>query len=133
MLLFLSLAFFGTGFLVSYWLWLRPMLRSRPSLARFNAQSDTFWSAVRAKFLFIKTQIAAACLMIGGFLIAIHDFLIPLALNVDWSPVAASVPAWAWPVGLFALGALFAWLRNATVREQSLVTPVQADHQREDN
>ena len=125
MLLFLSLSLFTASGWIAYVLWLRPVLRQRPSLKYLYAHSDSFWAAVKSKFLFIKTQVAAALLKVASVLIAIHDFLVPVATGIDWTPATQKIPDWIWPFLLFGIGATLLWLRNATSREQALVSQVR--------
>ena len=62
--------------------------------------------------------------MIASGLLGTHDFLLPLATGIDWQPVIAQVPQWAWPCIMFGFGAVFAWLRNLTEKahERALAT-----------
>lgn len=128
MLLFLSLASFGACAWLSYVIWLRPVLRMRPSLLSLYRRSDSFWAALKAKFLFIKTQIAAGLLKAAGALLAIREALMPVAGTVDWAPITERIPSWTLPLIAFSFGAALLWLRNATSREQSMVTTVKADN-----
>jgi hypothetical protein len=127
MLLFLSLASFGASAWVAYAIWLRPVLRQRPSLRHLYAHSDSLWAAIRQKFLFIKTQIAAALLKIAGALLAIREALLPVADTVDWGPLTERIPTWTLPLIAFGFGVILLWLRNATAKEQLATAVVKAD------
>jgi hypothetical protein len=116
----LSLAFFLVGFALAYWLWLRPLLKSRPQFKDFYAATDSFWAALWGKFNTIKTKASAAFVMIASTLVGLHDFLLPIITGIDWTPVTANVPAWVWPIASFGIGALFLWLRHVTERTQDV-------------
>lgn len=118
MLGFLSALFFAVGLGLSYWLWIRPLLRARPAFADFYARTDSWWAAFWLKLTTIKTRLTAMSLMIASGLVALHDFVAPIFLGIDWTPLTSEVPAWAWPIASFALGALFLWLRNLTAKTQ---------------
>ena len=90
----------------AYICWLRPILHSRPELRDFYAQTDSFWAALRLRFAGIKTLLMAALGMAASAIVALHDFLVPLATGVDWTPVRDLLPAWAWPIILFATSCL---------------------------
>ena len=69
-------------------------------------------------FAGIKTLLMAALGMAASAIVALHDFLVPLATGVDWTPVRDLLPAWAWPFILFAVFALISWFRRMTDRRQ---------------
>jgi hypothetical protein len=118
MLLIAQVAFFTVAILAAYVFWLRPVLRSRPELRDFYAQTDSFWAALRLRFAGIKTLLMAALGMAVSAIVALHDFLVPLATGVDWTPVRDLLPAWSWPIILFAMFALISWFRQLTDRRQ---------------
>lgn len=106
--------------------WLRGLLRQRPPLAEFRRRGNSFWRSIWAKLAFIKTKLLAGFLMIGSALIAIHDFLLPVFVSVDWQPLTSLLPSWALPLLWFAIGALFYWLRWLTAQETNqIVAAVQ--------
>lgn len=111
---FLSVSFFIVGAALAYWFWLRPLLKARPLFSEFYARSDSFWSAIWMKFSTIKTKIASGFLMIASALVSLHDFLIPIATGIDWSPITGQVPPYVWPLVSFGLGAMYLWLRQVT-------------------
>jgi hypothetical protein len=124
---FLSFLFFFIGFILAYRLWLAPLLRSRPSFAEFYRLTDSFWKSVWLKVAFLKTKLTAALVMMASALLGVHDFLLPVATGIDWTPLWEKVPSWAWPCLSFAIGALFYWLRHVTAKEQDqVVAAVQA-------
>jgi hypothetical protein len=114
MLLTAQLVFFTVAIVAAYICWLRPILHSRPELKEFYAQTDSFWAALRLRFAGIKTLLMAALGMAASAIVALHDFLVPLATGVDWTPVRDLLPAWAWPIILFAMFALISWFRRMT-------------------
>jgi hypothetical protein len=113
-----SYSFFAVGLLFSYWVWIHPLLRARPAFADFYARTDSIWAAFWLKINSIKTKLSAVLLMIASGLVSLHDFVAPIMLGIDWSPITSDVPSWVWPIGSFALGALFLWLRNLTAKTQ---------------
>lgn len=126
MLTLFSVLFFALGLALTYWLFIRPLLRQRPAFAEFYARSDSFWLAAWAKFSTIKTKVAAIALGAGSVLIELHDFLLPATTGIDWTPVTEKVPAAAWPFVAFATAALFYWLRKVTARQQDQVVAAVA-------
>jgi hypothetical protein len=118
MLLSAQVVFFTVAIVAAYIYWLRPILHSRPELKEFYAQTDSFWAALRLRFAGIKTLLMAALGMAASAIVALHDFLLPLATGVDWTPVRDLLPAWAWPIILFAMFALISWFRRLTDRRQ---------------
>jgi hypothetical protein len=118
MLSIFSIAFFLIGVGLAYAVVVRPLLHSQPSLAAYYARVDSFWAAVSAKLSGIRTKLLAGLLMLASFLVGMHDFLLPIAMGVDWSPLTDELPPWAWPIMSFALGALFYWLRQLTPKTQ---------------
>jgi hypothetical protein len=118
MLLTAQVVFFTVAIVAAYVFWLRPILHSRPELRDFYAQTDSFWAALRLRFAGIKTLLAAALGMAASAIVTLHDFLVPLATGVDWTPVRDLLPAWAWPFILFAMFALISWFRRMTDRRQ---------------
>jgi hypothetical protein len=118
MLSILSIGFFVVGVLLAYAFVLRPLLHSPPSLADYYARVDSFWAALWAKLSGIRTKLLAGLLMLASFLVGMHDFLLPIAMGVDWSPLSGALPPWAWPIIMFVMSALFYWLRKLTARTQ---------------
>ena len=130
----LSLLFFLIGTALAYFLMIRPLLKARPQFSDFYARSDSFWAAMRMKLNTIKTKLAAMLLMAASALIELHDFILPAATGIDWTPITAQVPAAVWPFASLAIAALFYWLRKLTAQTQEVevsavaagATPAQA-------
>jgi membrane protein implicated in regulation of membrane protease activity len=118
MLLIAQFVFFVIVIVLAYLYWIRPLLHSRPELKDVYARSDGLWSALRLRFAGIKTLLTAAIGMAASAIVALHDFLLPLATGVDWTPVRDLLPAWAWPFILFAMFALISAFRRMTERRQ---------------
>jgi hypothetical protein len=116
MIALLQFAFFVAALGAAYLVWVRPILRSRPAFATFYAQADNFWTAVRDRFAGIKAKLAAAIGMAASAVVYLHDFLVPVATGVDWQPILAMLPDWAWPLILFGAFALIKWFRALTDR-----------------
>lgn len=113
---YLSLAFIAFA---AYWFMIRPMLQARPAFAELYGATDSFWSSLAMKIESIKTKLLAVSLMIASGLVGIHDFLIPLATGLDWTPVTSRVPPIVWPFLTIGFNALFFWLRKLTEEEQA--------------
>src|SRR3954462_11246783 len=105
MLSILSIGFFVVGLALAYAFVLRPLLHSQPTLADYYSRADSFWAALGAKLSGVRTKLAAGLLMLASFLVTMHDFLLPFATGIDWTPITQLLPAWAWPVLSLALGA----------------------------
>jgi hypothetical protein len=118
MLLIAQIVFFVVTTLVAYSYWLRPILRSRPQLKAFYAQTDNFWAALRLRFAGLKTQLLAGVSMAATAIVALHDFILTNAFGIDWTPVRDLLPAWAWPFILFADFWLISKFRQMTDRRQ---------------
>ena len=103
MLTLIEFAFFVACVLTAYAFWVRPILRSRPALKLFVDRTDSLWAAVCLKLQGIKQKLSGAILMAASAIVAVHDFLLPYVLGVDWTPVTREVPSWAWPFIIFAL------------------------------
>lgn len=112
----LQFAFFAAAIAAAYFYWMRPILKSRPSLAQFCGQAETFWEAVRERFSGIKGKLAAALGMALSAIVYLHDFLLPVATGIDWQPILSMLPGWAWPLLLFSAFALIKWFRALTDR-----------------
>jgi membrane protein implicated in regulation of membrane protease activity len=116
MLFIAQIVFFVVVIVLAYLYWIRPVLRSRPELKDVYDRSDGLLSALRLRFAGIKTLLTAALGMAASAIVALHDFLLPLATGVDWTPVRDLLPAWTWPFILFAMFALISLFRQMTDR-----------------
>ena len=58
MLLLAQTLFFVIALLGAYVYWVRPVLRSRPELRSFYAQTDSWRAAIRLRFAGIKGKLA---------------------------------------------------------------------------
>lgn len=114
MLTFLSWSFLLAGLISAYIIIIRPILRERGAFKDFYDRADTFWQAVNDYTCGFRTKIAAWLIMLPSALVGIYDFVVPLMTGIDFAPITTSVPAWAWPFILLAIGALFRWLRKIT-------------------
>jgi hypothetical protein len=113
---FLQFAFFAAALVAAYLFWIRPILRSRPAFTDFYARADSFWDALRDRFAGLKGKLAAAIGMAVSAVVYLHDFLLPIATGIDWQPILAMLPDWAWPLILFGAFALIKWFRALTDR-----------------
>jgi hypothetical protein len=116
---FLQFAFFAAAVMAAYFYWIRPILKSRPALAHFYAQEESFWEALRERFAGIKGKLAAALGMAASAVVYLHDFLMPVATGIDWQPIVSMLPDWAWPLILFGAFALIKWFRSLTDRRSA--------------
>jgi hypothetical protein len=120
MLLLAQIAFFVVAFVAAYVCWIRPVLHSRPALKSFYDQAaDGFWSAFRLRFAGIKTLLVAAVGMAASAIVALHDFLLPYAVGIDWTPITDMIPKWAIPLILFMGYALIGYFRKLTDRRRA--------------
>jgi hypothetical protein len=119
MLLLAQIAFFVVAFVATYVYWIRPILHSRPELKELYDQADGFWSALALRFAGIKTLLAAAVGMAASAIVVLHDFLLPYAVGIDWTPITDMVPKWAIPLMLFMGYALIGYFRKLTDRRRA--------------
>jgi hypothetical protein len=116
MLTFLELVFLVAATLAAYAFWLRPILRSRPSLKVLVERTDSHWAGLCLKVQGIKQRLLGAALMSASAIVAVHDCLLPYVLAVDWTPVTREVPGWAWPFVVFAFTFLLDRFRRVADR-----------------
>jgi hypothetical protein len=95
-----------------YWFWIRPILKSRPTLAEFYAREESAFAALREKLKGIKQKLSSAIVIAASAAVSGYDFITPIVSGVDVSSIAAQVPSWAWPLVLICITALFQFLRN---------------------
>lgn len=103
-----------------YWLWIRPVLKSRPELRELYQQEESFFVALREKLKGIKQKLSSVLVIAASAAVSGYDFFAPIVSGVDVSSLTSQVPSWAWPLVLISLTALFQFLRNlADKRHQS--------------
>ena len=119
MLLALSILFFLAGLLAAWLLILRPIYRS-PDFRSAYERHQNFVAAI-CRF---RTMAAAKLLGLGSLLVTGYDFVAPLAAGQDWSPITGNLPSWAWPMILFGVSGLFAYLRKTTVAPAAEAAPI---------
>jgi hypothetical protein len=114
---------FVVAFLLAVYIFIvRPILIHQPAMsAAFKAEA-AFADKVRAKIVGWRTRIAARAVMISSGFVWLYDTALPIATGQDWTPVTDAIPKWAMPVGLFAVGLLFAYLRRISDNPPQLVT-----------
>lgn len=115
---FLQITFFITALIAAYAVWVHPLLKTRPAFADFFAQGDGWFEAVRLKFSSIKGKLASGIGMALSAIVGLHDFLIPIATGIDWTPIQSLMPSWAWPILLFAMFGLISYFRTLTSERQ---------------
>ena len=110
-----------------YWFWVRPLLKTRPALAELFDREESFLAAFREKFAGIKQKLSSIAVIGASTAVTAYDFLAPVVGGVDVTSIAASVPAWAWPLILIGTTALFQFLRNlADKRRETELEPLAA-------
>lgn len=132
MALYLQIMFFVLALGSAYLFWVRPILRTRPSCVEFYADADSCWAALGEKFKGLKTKLATVVGMIASAIIGLHDFLIPIATGIDWTPIRAMIPNWSWPIIFFVFFALIAKFRSMTDAEHKADLEVAAQQESTD-
>lgn len=99
---------------LAYVFWIRPILRLNEHFAVLLDQEDSFWTAVREKFIGIKGKLTFAFSAIAAVVVEMHDFIVPLAQEsgADVQTLLPKVPGWVWPFITMALLALLQWFRH---------------------
>lgn len=82
---------------VVYVIWIRPILKARPSLAEFYDQEASYFAALRLKLAGLKQKIAGALIIGAGVAVECHDQIAPMLGGVDFTPITSRVPATVWP------------------------------------
>lgn len=113
MLLFVSMA---ATLVAVYWLWIRPILKSRPAFRELYQEEENFLTALRAKFAGIKQKLSSAVVIAASAIVSGYDFFAPIVSGVDVSSIAAQVPSWAWPLILIAVTAVMKYFRDLADR-----------------
>ena len=109
-----------------YWFWIRPILKTRPGLAELCAQEESFLAALREKLRGIKQKLSSVAVIGASAAVSGYDFLAPIVGGVDVTSIAASVPAWTWPLILISVTAIFQFLRSlADRRHEAELEPAQ--------
>ena len=95
-----------------YWLWVRPILKTRPGFIELYAREESILAALREKFAGIKQKLSSVAVIGASTAVSGYDFLAPIVGGVDVTSIAASVPSWAWPLILISVTAIFQFLRG---------------------
>jgi hypothetical protein len=98
--------------------WLRPVLKTVPALHEIYLQTDDFWHSLRMRFAGIKGKLLIALNMGLMWFILAHDFILANTPGIDWSPLTAKVPGWAWPLIMLADWWLMKKFREYTDRRR---------------
>jgi hypothetical protein len=105
----------------------RPLLKTQPVLsAAFKAEAS-FADKARAKIVGWRTRIASRLTILAGSFVWLYDQALPFITGQDWTPLTAKIPAWSFPIGLAALGLLFAYLRKISDNPPQLITATDDD------
>jgi hypothetical protein len=97
---------------VTYFCWIRPVLRTRPELKHFYDTEENQLIAIQKKFQGIKQKLSSGIVIAASVAVSAYDFLAPIVNGVDAAEITNYVPRWAWPLILIATTALFQFLRN---------------------
>jgi hypothetical protein len=95
-----------------YWLWIRPILKSRPAFRDLDPKQTNFFAAVGEKFSGIKQKLSTAVVIAASVAVSGYDLFAPIVNGVDVTPLTSQVPSWAWPLVLIATTALLQFCRN---------------------
>jgi hypothetical protein len=101
-----------TGLIVStlaatYVFWIRPLLKTTPTLGHFYAQEESFWQALNFKLGGLKQKLTTVAVMVTGFVVSAYDILAPLMeeSGIQVETLTSKVPPQAWPViGMVVIG-----------------------------
>src|ERR1035437_1306359 len=101
-----------TGLIVStlaatYVFWIRPLLKTVPTLGHFYAQEESFWQALNFKLGGLKQKLTTMAVFAAGFIVEAYDILSPLMAEtgVQVETLTSKVPAQLWPViGMAVIG-----------------------------
>ncbi len=101
-----------TTIVMTYWFWIRPILKLRPAFRELYNKEASLSAALRTKLKGIKQKLSSAIVIAAGTAVSGYDFLAPIVNGIDVSLLSAKVPSWAWPLILISTTALFQFLRN---------------------
>ena len=104
----------------TYLFWIRPILKTKPSLMTYYAQERSIWSALYLKFDGFKQKLTTAIVGMAAFVVSTYDFLAPLFVQsgIDVTTISSHVPQKAWPIISFALIALVQYFRNLADKKE---------------
>jgi hypothetical protein len=103
-----------------YWVWIRPVLKSRPAFRDLYDKDANFLAAAREKFKGIKQKLSSVIVIAASAAVTGYDFFSPIVSGVDVSSLTSRVPSWAWPLVLISVTALFQFLRNLADKRHTL-------------
>lgn len=124
---FIRVALILPTLIIIYWFWVRPILRSRPSLKAFYDAEAGWWAAFSEKFAGIKQKLAGALLAAASIIIELYDFVAPAIGAVDTTPLTSHVPTWAWPIISICAILLLNYLRSLGDKRNDETVAVLAD------
>lgn len=107
-------------FAVAYFIFVRPVLRARPSLAEFWQEEDRFLEALRLKVAGLKAWLTTMLVIVAGVALELNDFIAPLAAQagIDVHTLLPQIPASAWPFITIGLMLLLQYFRKIAGRRE---------------
>lgn len=107
--------------LAAYWIWVRPELRARPSLAEFYAEEDRFFEAFRLKIAGLKARIATVVAGVAFVALEVNDLIAPFLSDagVDVKALLPQIPAQLWPFITLGLMLLLQYFRKIAARREA--------------
>lgn len=112
---------------IIYWFWIRPILKTTPSLKAFYDAEAGWWAAFSDKFAGIKQKLAGSMLALACLVVELYDYVAPALGAVDTTPLTSHVPSWAWPIIAIAATALLNYLRTLADKRNNTTVTVLAD------
>lgn len=107
---------------IIYWFWIRPILKTTPTLKAFYDAEAGWWAAFSDKFAGIKQKIAGSAMAAASLVVWLYDTVAPALGAVDTTPLTSYVPSWAWPLIAIAGVALLNYLRSLADKRNAAET-----------
>jgi hypothetical protein len=112
---------------IVYWFWIRPILKTTPTLKAFYDAEAGWWAAFNDKFAGIKQKIAGSLIGLACIVVELWDYVAPALGAVDTTPLTSQIPSWAWPLIAIAATALLNYLRSLADKRNNATITVLAD------
>lgn len=115
---------------LAYVFWVRPILKTQPSLKEFYDAEGSLWEAFKSKTSGIRQKLAGATIAIAIGVVQVYDKILPALTGVDTTKLTAMmpIPDWAWPWLAVAAVLLLNYFRKlADQRHEEVVTRLADD------